>query len=93
MQKDSTRDTSDILDKSQPYLQQKAELEAEERRKFELEAREKRYELDADDIVHEAEGYNNRHEISTERMTPMILSLLTRQELRGEEHSRELGSP
>ncbi len=34
MRKDSTRDTSDILDKSQPYLQQKAELEAEEKKKI-----------------------------------------------------------
>ncbi len=93
MRKDSTRDTSDILDKSQPYLQQKAELEAEERRKFELEAQEKRYELDADDTIHEAEGENHRHEFSTERIRSPMLSIRTRQESRGEEYSRELGSP
>ena len=58
----------------QPYLQQKGELEADERRKHELEGAE---------IVHELEGADRVHELSnTERKT--------RQELRGEEFSQEL---
>ncbi len=65
----------------QPYLQQKAELEAEEKRKHELEARERRYE-----IGNEGE----RYELPVEEVGLMISS---RQELRGEEHSKELEGP
>ena len=65
----------------QPYLQQKAELEAEEKRKYELEARERRYEIGVE---------GERYELPVEGQDMMIR---TRQELRGEEHSTELGVP
>ncbi len=66
------------LEDPQPYLQQKAELEAEEKRKHELEAQERSYE-----IGNEGE----RYELPVEEVGLMISS---RQELRGEEHSKEL---
>lgn len=65
----------------QPYLQQKAELEAEEKRKHELEAREKRFEMGNE---------GERYELPVEEEDLMIR---TRQELRGEEHSKELEVP
>ena len=65
----------------QPYLQQKAELEAEETRKHELEARERRYEMGVE---------GERYELPVEGQGIMIH---TRQELRGEEHSTELDVP
>lgn len=65
---------------SQPYLQQKAELEAEEIRKHELEVGEIRHELD---------GKSRIHEISDESGHGLP-SVYERQELRGEEISREL---
>ena len=65
----------------QPYLQQKAELEAEEKRKHELEARERRYEMGVE---------GERYELPVEGQDMMIQS---RQELRGEEHSTELDVP
>ena len=73
-----TADSADPLDGTQPYLQQKAELEAEERQRNELEARERRFEVGGGNEVHElaAEGERRR------------MSLL--QELRGPEHSQEL---
>ena len=67
----------------QPYFQQKAELEDQERRKHELEATERRYGLDGDDDIHELSvGADNR----------ATLELRARQELRGAEHAQELGS-
>ena len=66
---------------TQPYLQQKAELEAEEKRKHELEARERRYEMGIE---------GERYELPVEEHDLMIR---TRQELRGEEHSKELEVP
>ena len=68
---------------SQPYLQRKAELEAEEKRKYELAAEERRYELDGETRIHEILD-GNSHGFSPSH---------TRQELRGEEHSRELEVP
>ena len=65
----------------QPYLQQKAELEAEEKRKHELEARERRYEMGIE---------GERYELPVEEQGLMIR---TRQELKGEEHSTELEVP
>ena len=65
----------------QPYLQQKAELEAEEKRKHELEARERRYEMDNE---------GERYELPVGEQGVVIR---TRQELRGEEHSKELEVP
>ncbi|KAL8930803.1 MAG: hypothetical protein Q9208_000344 [Pyrenodesmia sp. 3 TL-2023] len=61
----------------QPYLQQKGELEAEERRKYELQAEIKQYELEGD------------HDIQ-EMSTPANDLALNRPELRGEEHCKEL---
>lgn len=43
----------------QPYLQQKAELEDEPRRRHEVEARERRYELDGNEI-YELRGRHSR---------------------------------
>lgn len=68
-----------ISEDRQPYLQQKAELEAEEKRKHELEAEERRYELDGESRIHEIS--ENSHGLP---------SLRARQELRGEDHSKEL---
>ena len=65
----------------QPYLQQKAELEAEEKMKHELEARERRYEMGSE---------GERYELPVEEQGLMIR---TRQELRGQEHSTELEVP
>lgn len=65
----------------QPYLQQKPELEAEEKGKQELDAEERRYELDGD---------NGRHEMSDMSDNGLPASRVL-QELRGEEHARELG--
>ena len=65
----------------EPDLQQKGELKAEENRKHELEARERRYKM-------KIEG--ERYELPVEEQDLMIR---TRQELRGEEHSTELGVP
>ena len=67
----------------QPYLQQKAELEAEEKRKHELALNERRYELNGETTIHEisdgnGDGFPTSH---------------VRQELGGEEHSRELEVP
>lgn len=66
---------------TQPYLQQKAELEAEEKRKYELEARERRLEMGNE---------GERYELPVEGEGRMIRA---RQELRGEEHSTELEVP
>ena len=64
---------------TQPYLQRKAELEAEEKQKHELEARERRFEMG---------GEGERYELPTAERDSMRR---TTQELRGEEHSAELG--
>lgn len=72
--------TRTLSDEGQPYLQQKGELEAEEKRKYELQAEERRYELADDSQTREMAATDSPHEMSTQRT----------QELRGEEHSREL---
>lgn len=64
----------------QPYLQQKGELDAEERRRFELEAGRRQYELDGDN--------NEIHEMPS--AFDGQLSHQRRQELRGEEHCKEM---
>lgn len=67
---------------SQPYLQKKAELEAEENRKYELDAQQRQYELDgASNVIHEKSTGASEHG---------VLAPTTRHELRGEEHSKEL---
>ena len=77
----TTSHDGDPKGESQPYLQQKAELEAEENRKHELEAEERKYEIGSD---------GNRYELSAEEGQ---MESRRRQELRGEEHSRELEVP
>ncbi|MCJ1460791.1 hypothetical protein MMC28_011173 [Mycoblastus sanguinarius] len=65
---------------TQPYLQQKGELEAEETRIHELEARERMYELDGEDAVYEMQDGDLRQEISTENPRPGMPSLKLRYE-------------
>ena len=77
----TSQDLASPQEDPQPYLQQKAELEAEEIRKHELEARERRCEMSIGE---------ERYELPGEEGDLMIRS---RQELRGEEHSRELEVP
>jgi len=67
-------------DVNQPYFQQKGELEAEEKRKYELHTDERRYELAEDTQIHEMSTTDSSYELSTQRT----------QELKGEEHLREL---
>lgn len=62
---------------TQPYLQHKAELEDEERRRHEMDAREARYEMNGEDTMHEIGTGGDRR-----------ISAL--QELKGPEHSKEL---
>ena len=81
-------------EETQPYLQQKAELEAEEKRRLELETVEVRNEMDGRDHMNEmpAQGSEVANEIDTiER--PAMSSLEERHELKGEEHSKELEAP
>ncbi len=70
-----------MSDENRPYFQQKGELEAEEKRKYELHAEERRYELAEDNQLREMSTTDSPYEMSTQRT----------QELRGEEHSGELG--
>ena len=53
----ATSQDGDPKEKLQPYLQQKAELEAEENRKHELEAGERKYEMGSE---------GGRYELSAE---------------------------
>ncbi|MCJ1456375.1 hypothetical protein MMC28_006736 [Mycoblastus sanguinarius] len=82
--------STDSPKESQPYLQQKPELDAEEVRKHELEARERRYELDGPDGRHEVSGADKCHKTWAEDTRRELLSLQFMHELRGEEHSKEL---
>lgn len=66
---------------AQPYLQQKPELEAEEKRKQELDAEERRYELNGESEIHEMSDTSNNGLPASHIL----------QELRDEEHARELG--
>ena len=91
---ESGKDTHGSEEETRPYLQQKAELEAEEKRRLELEAVEVRYEMDGRDHRNEmpAQGNEVGNEIDTiER--PALSSLREQHELRGEEHSKELEAP
>ena len=79
----------DVPEAGQPYLQSKAELDAEETTKMELEAKQrneqgqgKRYETAGD-------GFRAEMTRSNEE-SGVLPSLMQRHELRGEEHSREL---
>lgn len=73
------QDAITTSDTDRPYLQQKGELDAEEKRKYELQAEERRYELTGDNQIREM-TVDHPYEMSTQRT----------QELRGEEHLREL---
>ena len=66
---------------NQPYLQQKPELEAEERQRHELEARPKTSELDGETGINEIPAGTHEHRLAVMR---------SRQELEGGEHSQEL---
>ena len=73
-------------DISQPYLQSKAELENEERRKYELEGRAREHELDGLNTISELPSLSGIFDDSPEAEDP-------RQELRAEEHAHELEQP
>ena len=77
-------------DNTQPYFQQKAELEDEERRRHELEVHETTYEVDGNDSRFEVEGDQNGHQMMIDGERHRMPSQRNMQELRGEEHSREL---
>ncbi|KAL9594521.1 MAG: hypothetical protein Q9219_006985 [cf. Caloplaca sp. 3 TL-2023] len=69
-------------EEDQPYLQRKAELDAEDRRRHELHGKCTRYELDGNnDISEMATTANNSVRDADQRI-----------ELRGEEHCKELGA-
>ncbi len=68
-------------DDPQPYLQQKSELEADERQKHELEARQSIFELDSHLRAQEIQAGVQDHREALMR---------TRQEMGGGEHSQEL---
>ena len=69
---------STATDDGVPYLQQKAELEDQERRKYELEARETGFEMDGENQIYEVVSEGDGRRMSRF------------QELRGEEHLKEL---
>lgn len=65
----------------QPYFQQKGELEAKDVVKFELHAESRQTELDGEREIHEMPSLEASHDEQASH----------RQELRGEEHCKELG--
>ena len=73
-------------DVAQPYLQSKAELENEEKRKYELEGRARQNELDGHDTINELPSVNGIYDDSP---GPEAL----RQELRAEDHVHEMEQP
>jgi len=77
-------------DSVQPYLQQKAELDSEERRRIELDPQELRYELDAANERYEIGGSDGSHELPTGSRRQGLLSLEQTRESRGEEHPKKL---
>lgn len=86
-------DSADSSENIQPYLQQKSELDCEERRQLELDAQERRFEMDGVDTRCENEGVSSSHEVPVEGRRQGLLSLEMLHELKGEEHSKELGGP
>ena len=76
-----TDDNTTLCEEAQPYLQQKPELGAEEREKYEMEAQEVRHEMQGADAI---------YEIGPEEDTRRTSRL---QELQGPEHSKELEVP
>lgn len=77
MEKANAQREAKSQEAAQAYIQQKAELEVEENREFELEAGEKRFEIGIE---------GERYELSGNEEDMMSM----RQELRGDEHSKEL---
>ena len=75
------RGTSVSEGHNQPYLQNKAELEAEDRQKHELEARQRIYELD---------GENGLNKVSAGIFEHRLAVMRSKQELTGGEHGQEL---
>lgn len=73
----------------QPYLQQKGELEAEEKRKFELHGEYRRYELDGDNEISEMSTAANAPGLAVPNR-PELRGDVHGKELRAEEHSKEL---
>lgn len=79
---------SGVTSDTQLYVDQKAELEDEERRKQELDGEGVRYEMEGNDRMHEM------YEMPGNASTPMELASYNEiHELRGVEHSRELEVP
>ena len=76
-----TNNNTKLPEDAQPYLQQKPELGAEERRTYEREAQEVRYEMQGEDTIHELGPEGD------------IRGISRRQELQGPEHSKELEVP
>lgn len=70
---------------TQLYVDRKAELEHEERKKYELDAEGTLNEMDGVDTIFEMAGDGNTHMVSPSLNKP--------QELRGAEHSKELEVP
>lgn len=75
------QDRPSSSDNTQPYLEQKAELDAEEVRKHELEAQQRLFEMAGEDSIREMPTGQERRRISA------------LQELGGTEHSKELEVP
>lgn len=85
--------SADSSEGSQPYFQQKAELDSEETRRLELDAHEPRFEMDTTQSRHEVEGAHEPPEASVDGRWQRLVSLGRRHELRGEEHAKELEGP
>ena len=83
LRRNKTKEHRKKPDHSQPYLQRKAELEAEESNKYELSGEPRRTEL---------QGENGICEVPTERDGDMVASTHTTQEMEAEEHPQELGA-
>ena len=73
-----TDNNTTLPEDAQPGFQQKPELEAKEKGKYEMEAQEMRYEMQREDAI---------HEIGPEGDIRRISRL---QELQGPEHSKEV---
>ena len=79
-------------DEDKPYLQPKAELEAEESRRNELEGKDTEYELEQEER-HEMYGDDNKAEMTgSAREYAMLPSLMGRHELKGEEPTELAGN-
>ncbi|MCJ1460201.1 hypothetical protein MMC28_010580 [Mycoblastus sanguinarius] len=77
-----------------PFLQQKPELDDEERRRHEMQADEIRNEMEGEASRFEMEGEDDRQEVEAEELGRRVIpSLEMRHELRGEEHAKELEVP